>query len=156
MLLVVSFVLGVGFFNVEKSNFNYDSYVEEETVIEMLNVQFVKDIQSEELVQKLEGFMSNYMDNVDHVTGHFAKESDMFYYAVYGSKDGAQTFDLVEVNKSNFDSETYYDYSEAASLFGTCRRGNGYPFPPVCPGTACYNWPNGGCLGIICPPAECL
>lgn len=156
VLFVVSFLLGVGFWGAETSNFNYESYIEDSAVVDMLNAQFVADYESEDLVLQLEGFMVNHFDKIDHVSGHFAKESGMYYYTMYGSKNGEKKFDLIEVDKSNFESASYYDYKEAASLYNLCRRGNGYPYPPVCPGTACQNWPKGGCLGIICPRTECL
>lgn len=155
VLFVISFVLGIGFSTTNSDSFSYNSYVDDAAVVEMLTVQFVKNIDSEELISKLEGYMSNHIDQIDYVTGHYAKETDMFYYTIYGSKDGQSKFDLIGVDKTKFESESYYDYDSAASLNNLCRRGNGYPLPPVCPGTDCQNWPLGGCLGIICPRVEC-
>lgn len=145
--------LGIGFSN--SSAFEVESYIEDAAAVEMLDVQFVKDLESDELKSHLAGFISNYIDKVDHVSGHYAKETDMYYYAIFGEKDGSRTFELVEVDQANFEKDAFVDYKKAAPLFNLCRRGNGYPFPPVCPGTTCQNWPYGGCLGIICSPSQC-
>lgn len=135
------------------STFDNSTYIEDEGVVEMLDIQFVKDCNSEALISNMETYLTNYFDEVTHVSGHYAKESSMYYYTVYGDQNGTKKFEMLEVPKELFDKDAYYKTTKALML-NSCRRGNGYPFWPVCQGY-CQTRTN-GCLGIICPPAECI
>ena len=151
LILFLVFTLGVNDTNV--SEFAYSNYVNEDYAT-MLEVQYVQDVASPELINTLEDFLANHFNDISHVSAHYAKETDMFYYAVFGQKDGSSKVDLVEVPKENALTGTFYEYKQPLA-FGSCRRGNGYPYPPVCPGTTCQTWGSNNCLGIICHYTEC-
>jgi len=134
------------------STFDNCNYVDDDRVVNMLDEQFVKDVHSADLQSYLQTLLSDNLDYVTHISGHYAKETDMHYYAVYGVQNGQFTFEMVEVNETLFKSGSYYKTSK--SLMSSCRRGNGFPGFPVCQGYCAIR--TNGCLGIICPPAECL
>lgn len=153
-LLCLLLISIFGFANTNSSCFDDSAYINEAWVAEMLGSQFVKDIDSPALNTTMEDFMSNHFDAITHISGYYAKETDMYYYAVFGMKDGAKKADYLEVSKDHFSAGTYYDYQTKLELGSLCRRGNGYPHWRICPGYSCENHPP-GCLGIICSRYEC-
>lgn len=141
----------VSYTNTELTEFDNSNYVEDELVIEMLASHFVKDLNSEDLKTHVGEYLQNHMDNVSHVSAHYAAEGDTYFYAVFGTKDGVAKTEYLAVNKMHFQAGTYFDFNEPLNLIPTCRKGNGHPV--TCP-TWCDNWPI-GCLGIHCEPYEC-
>ncbi|MCB0634470.1 MAG: hypothetical protein R2824_29905 [Saprospiraceae bacterium] len=135
--------------------FDKTEYLSMDGAAQMLDRQYVRTLDSPQLYATMKNFMANHFDQIVQITGHYAPETDMYYYAIYGLKNGVKKTDFLSVAKELFESDSYYSFAFQLPARGQCRRGNGYPDPPVCPGTTCDNWPD-GCLGIICPPAECI
>lgn len=135
--------------------FDKSEYLAVEGAAEMLDRQFVRTIHSPELHATLKSFMANHFDQIVHISGHYAPESDMYYYAIYGLQRGVKKADFITVAKELFDAGAYYNFAYRLPNRGSCRRGNGYAASNVCQGKRCDKQPE-GCLGMICPPAECL
>lgn len=99
--------------------------------------------------------MGHHFDQIEHISGYYAPEGDLYYYAVYGRQRGEKKVDFLVVAKELFDNSTYYQFAYQLPARGHCRRGNGFAGSAICAGTGCERRSE-GCLGIICPPAECL
>lgn len=153
LALIISMV--VHFTAANLPAFDKTVYLSIDGSAEMLDRHFIKDLHSPELYRNLKYFMGHHFDQLEHISGYYAPESDLYYYALYGRKRGEMKVDFLVVAKELFDNSAYYQFAYQLPARGHCRRGNGYAASSVCAGTACDSKTE-GCLGIICPPAECL
>ena len=137
------------------STFDNSNYMDE-AAADFIDSHFVKDIQSAELTTNLTAYLANYMDKIDHISGHYSEVGNEHFYTVYGTLKGAKTFEMLAVDQTLFQNNQFY-ITETAAALGNCRRA-----PKGItnfPGTLCpYNCTmvDGPCFGIMCPPLECF
>jgi len=145
-------ILSVGLLSLF-SFINKDKYPDslKKEYVEIFKAEFIKEMNSKSLIMDLESKFHPLFDKVNTVDVQFNSEHG-YYYLVIGKKDNKEKVEMLKINKSDFEnnSYTYIDFTNININSSTeyCRSGNGYPFPPVCQG-GCLPRTN-NCLGILC------
>ncbi|MBR9855962.1 MAG: hypothetical protein GYB37_15555 [Algicola sp.] len=127
----------------------YPNYLSDE-LITFFESEYLTTIENESLNSLLEKNFSPLFDNVDYV---HAQESEEFghYYIIYAKKDGEPIIELLKINESDIQNETYtyIDFSniDVNNQTTYCRQSFS-TYPGTCP-AECKYYLN-GCLGMSC------
>lgn len=152
-MFLLSFLLTI---LITPSNFDKGDYMSLEGMEEILESDFSYTITDEtEAFVIVTAYMSEHFETVDHLTANYNKESDIYYYTVFGTNDEGKSVELLKVDQNLHENATYYKTSKTFA-FGSCRSGFPWYNGPynVCTSNGCITQTT-NCLGVNCPPAEC-
>jgi len=119
--------------------------------VEVLEKDFIKTVDNESLLNTIETNFVTLFDDVTRIDAQHSEKSG-YYYMVLGSKDGQPKFEILTVNVSDIENETYtyIDFTNVdVKTVQYCTSGPDVsPFPFVCTGPCEFRTSN--CLGAIC------
>lgn len=119
--------------------------------VEVLKKDFIKTTESQSLFASIETNFISLFDEVTRIDAQYSEKSG-YYYMVLGSKDGQVKFEILTVEVSDIENETYtyIDFTNIdVNTVQYCTSGPDVsPFPFVCTGPCEFRTSN--CLGAVC------